>query len=89
MRPSAANPDPHADNQDDANLDLHGDRDRDATPHGYTDCNRNADCDRNADTNPERDRDSHRYRYGVADDYAHPESVAKHDANRGRHSLRW
>jgi hypothetical protein len=81
MQPSAANPDPHADNHDDANLDLHGDRDRDGPAHGY------ADCDRNADANPERDRDPHRHRYDVADEYADAESIAKHNTNRDCHSM--
>jgi hypothetical protein len=54
----------------------------------YADNHRDADRDRNADTILKRDRDSHRHRYGIADEYADPESIAKRNTNCDRHSLR-
>jgi hypothetical protein len=53
-----------------------------------TNSNTHADGDRDGPADGYADRHSHRHHYGVADEHADPNSIAEHDANPGRYSLR-
>jgi hypothetical protein len=53
-----------------------------------TNCNAHADGDRDGPADGYTDRHPHRHHYGLADEHANPNSIAEHNTNRDRHSLR-